>query len=222
MNATGLPPRIVVVDNYDSFVYTLVGYLRQLGARTEVVRNDVWQPSELPGRLDGVNGVLLSPGPGTPGDAGICAPLIEHCAGAGLPMLGVCLGHQVLAEVYGGTVAHAEQLMHGKTSSVTHSGTGVFAGLPAELEATRYHSLSVVPGTVNADELEVTASTPDGVIMGLAHRRAPLFGVQFHPESVLTNGGYRLLANWLALAGGADPAQASAGLEPLTSTSLTR
>lgn len=173
-------PRILVVDNYDSFVYTLVGYLRQLGARAEVVRNDVWSAHAIPGRLDGVDGVLLSPGPGTPADAGICAPVIEYCARAGLPMLGVCLGHQVLAEVYGGTVAHAEQLMHGKTSMITHGGTGVFAGLPSELEATRYHSLSVVPGTVDSDQLEVTAQTSDGVIMGLEHRHAPLFGVQFH------------------------------------------
>lgn len=211
-------PQILVVDNYDSFVYTLVGYLRQLGASASVVRNDVWAAGELPGKLAGVDGVLLSPGPGTPADAGLCAPMVEYCAGAGLPMLGVCLGHQVLAEVYGGTVAHAEQLMHGKTSTITHDGTGVFDGLPDPLEATRYHSLSVVPGTVDPDQLAVTAHTADGVIMGLAHRTAPLFGVQFHPESVLTHGGYRLLANWLTLAGGADAAEASAGLAPKVST----
>lgn len=218
----GLPathrPRILVVDNYDSFVYTLVGYVRQLGADASVVRNDVWDADEIPDKLDGkFDGVLLSPGPGTPSDSGLCAPIVKHCAAVSLPMLGVCLGHQVLAEVYGGTVAHAEQLMHGKTSTITNDGTGVFEGLPDTIEATRYHSLSVVPGTVDPEQLDVTARTADGVIMGLSHRRAPLNGVQFHPESVLTHGGYRLLANWLALAGGADPAAASEGLAPLVS-----
>lgn len=206
--------RILVVDNYDSFVYTIVGYLAQLGAETVVVRNDAVPPLD---ERDGFDGVLISPGPGTPAEAGESMQVIRDCAASGTPMLGVCLGHQALGEVFGGTVTHAPELMHGKTSQVEHSGEGVLAGLPTPFTATRYHSLAVVNGTVG-DELEVTASVPSAhgpIIMGLQHRTLPLHGVQFHPESVLTEGGHRLLANWLQVCGDSDAVERSAGLHPL-------
>ncbi|TKR27465.1 aminodeoxychorismate/anthranilate synthase component II [Cellulomonas hominis] len=202
--------RILVVDNYDSFVYTIVGYLDQLGAETVVVRNDAVPPVSERADFDGV---LISPGPGTPSEAGSSMQVIRDCAEAGTPMLGVCLGHQALGEVFGGTVTHAPELMHGKTSLVSHDGTGVFEGLPTPFTATRYHSLAVVEGTV-PDELEVTARA-NGIIMGLQHRTLPLHGVQFHPESVLTEGGHRLLANWLTLTGEPDAVARSADLHPL-------
>jgi para-aminobenzoate synthetase component II len=201
--------RILVVDNYDSFVYTIVGYLQQLGAETEVVRNDAVTES-----LDGYDGVLVSPGPGTPKEAGASMEIIEGCAERALPMLGVCLGHQALGEVFGGVVTHAPELMHGKTSEVTHHGTGVFAGLASPFTATRYHSLAVVRDTV-PEELEVTAETSNGIVMGLQHRSLPLHGVQFHPEAVLTQGGHRLLANWLAVTGDDGAVARSEGLAPL-------
>ncbi|MCJ8505881.1 aminodeoxychorismate/anthranilate synthase component II [Kocuria flava] len=206
--------RILVVDNYDSFVYTLVGYLQQLGAQTTVIRNDDLGEDaarELAGEHDGV---LLSPGPGAPADAGVCTALIRHAEATGTPLLGVCLGHQALAEAYGGTVTHAEELMHGKTSRVEHDGTSVFGGVPSPFTATRYHSLAVVAQSV-PEVLRVTARTPNGVIMGLQHRSAPLHGVQFHPESVLTEGGYRMLGNWLELAGLKGAARAASSLSPL-------
>lgn len=202
--------RILVIDNYDSFVYTIVGYLDQLGAETVVVRNDAVPPAEERGEFDGV---LVSPGPGTPSEAGASMQVIRDCAASGTPMLGVCLGHQALGEVFGGTVTHAPELMHGKTSLVEHAGEGVFAGLPVPFTATRYHSLAVVDGTTSAD-LRVTARA-NGIIMGLQHRELPLHGVQFHPESVLTEGGHRLLANWLAVAGAEDAVARSADLRPL-------
>ncbi len=202
--------RILVVDNYDSFVWTIVGYLSQLGADCDVHRNDAIGLEAG----EGVNGVLLSPGPGTPSEAGICPQMVTHCAEQSLPMLGVCLGHQALGEVFGGTVTHAPELMHGKTSPVHHDGLGVFAGLPSPFIATRYHSLAVLADTVPA-ELAVTAWTEDGVVMGLQHRELPLHGVQFHPESVLTEGGYRLLANWLETCGATDAVSRSRGLAPL-------
>lgn len=202
--------RILVIDNYDSFVYTIVGYLNQLGAETVVVRNDAVPPVA---ERAGFDGVLVSPGPGTPADAGQSMQVIRDCADAGLPMLGVCLGHQALGEVFGGTVTHAPELMHGKTSQVEHKGEGVLAGLPDPFTATRYHSLAVVNDTVS-DELEVTA-TAHGIIMGLQHVSLPLHGVQFHPESVLTEGGHRLLANWLELCGDDQAVARSEGLHPL-------
>lgn len=208
------PTRILVVDNYDSFVYTIVGYLQQLGAETVVVRNDAVPPAE---KRRGFDGVLVSPGPGTPAEAGSSIDVIRECAGDGTPMLGVCLGHQALGEVFGGTVTHAPELMHGKTSEVEHDGRGVLAGLPVPFTATRYHSLAVVDGTVS-DELEVTATVAgEGrtIIMGLQHRTLPLYGVQFHPESVLTEGGHRLLANWLEVCGSRDAVERSEGLHPL-------
>ncbi len=206
--------RILVIDNYDSFVYTIVGYLNQLGAETVVVRNDAVPPVA---ERTGFDGVLVSPGPGTPADAGQSMQVIRDCADAGLPMLGVCLGHQALGEVFGGTVTHAPELMHGKTSQVEHKGEGVLAGLPDPFTATRYHSLAVVNDTVS-DELEVTAVVAGGarsIIMGLQHVTLPLHGVQFHPESVLTEGGHRLLANWLEICGDDQAVARSEGLHPL-------
>ncbi len=207
---TGDGPRILVVDNYDSFVYTIVGYLLQLGARCEVRRNDAVTPAEA-GDYDGV---LLSPGPGTPAEAGVCPAMVRQCAEIAAPLLGVCLGHQALGEVFGATVTHAPQLMHGKTSQVSHDGTGVLAGLPSPFTATRYHSLVVVADTV-PPELIVNGVTDGGLVMALRHRELPLHGVQFHPESVLTQGGHRLLANWLADCGSTDAVARSQGLAPL-------
>jgi para-aminobenzoate synthetase component II len=209
-------PRILVIDNYDSFVYTLVGYLQQLGAETTVVRNDDVTLAEAVELASARDGVLVSPGPGNPGEAGVCIELIRWCGDNSKPMLGVCLGHQALAEAYGGTVTHAPELMHGKTSQVEHEGRNVFAGLPSPFTATRYHSLAAVNETIPAD-LEVTARTHSGVIMGLAHRTAPLSGVQFHPESVLTEGGYLLLGNWLESLGMEGAAERAARLSPLIS-----
>jgi para-aminobenzoate synthetase component II len=214
--------RVLVIDNYDSFVYNLVQYLGQLGAECEVRRNDEISVAEV-GRL-GAAGVLLSPGPGSPDRAGICLDLVREYA-ARLPIFGVCLGHQAIGEAYGATVTRAPELLHGKTSQVTHDGAGVLAGLPDPFTATRYHSLAVIESTL-PDEIEVTARTlpssalimdysgessgvsrqeahdqPEvagGVVMAMRHRSLPIEGVQFHPESVLTQGGHLLLANWLA------------------------
>ena len=202
--------RILVVDNYDSCVYTIVGYLQQLGATTDVVRNDAVPTAAERAQYDGV---LVSPGPGTPAEAGESMQVIRDCAASGTPMLGVCLGHQALGEVFGGTVTHAPELMHGKTSPVEHAGEGVLAGLPTPFTATRYHSLAVVDRTFG-DELVVTART-NGIVMGLQHRELPLHGVQFHPESVLTEGGHRMLANWLAELGDPGAIERSAGLAPV-------
>lgn len=206
--------RILVIDNYDSFVYTLVGYLQQFGAETTVVRNDDVTLAEAVELAAARDGVLVSPGPGTPAEAGVCIELIKWCGENSKPMFGVCLGHQALAEAYGGVVTHAEQLMHGKTSEVLHHGTSVFAGLPSPVTATRYHSLAAVRSTI-PDSLEITAETADGVIMGLAHKSAPLCGVQFHPESVLTQGGYQMVGNWLESVGLAGAAAHAATLSPL-------
>ena len=202
--------RILVVDNYDSFVWTIAGYLAQLGAHCDVLRNDAVTPAEA----EDYDGVLLSPGPGVPAEAGVSPDMVRYCAATRTPLLGVCLGHQALGEVFGGTVAHAPELMHGKTSLVHHDGRGVLAGLPSPFTATRYHSLAVLADTVPA-ELEVTGRTASGVLMGLQHRELPLYGVQFHPESVLTEGGHRLLANWLEVCGDGEAVARSAGLAPL-------
>jgi para-aminobenzoate synthetase component 2 len=191
--------RILVVDNYDSFVYNLVQYLGQLGADCVVRRNDEVAPSDLPSL--GVDGVLLSPGPGTPEAAGVSIAMVHACAASGMPLLGVCLGHQAIAVAYGGVVDRAPELLHGKTSVVEHSGVGLLADLPVPFTATRYHSLAVEESTLPADEIEVTARTASGVVMALRHRRLPLEGVQFHPESVLTQGGHLLLARWLSVCG---------------------
>ena len=206
--------KILVVDNYDSFVYTLNGYVQQLGAETDVVRNDAFPESEIAERIAGYDGVLLSPGPGTPADAGVSIPTVRAAIAADKPLLGVCLGHQAIAEALGATVTHAEELMHGKTSQVDHDDSVLFAGVPHPFTATRYHSLAIVDGTV-PDELTVTARTGGGVIMGVQHRESPVYGVQFHPESVLTEGGHRLLANWLAVCGDAGAPERSHGMAPL-------
>ena len=204
--------RILVVDNYDSFVFNLVQYLYQLGATCEVVRNDEIDPVSVTGA--DYDGVLLSPGPGTPEEAGVCIAMVHHCAGIGLPVFGVCLGLQSIAVAYGAVVGRAPELLHGKTSAVTHEDGGVFAGLHSPLTATRYHSLAVEQDTV-PPELAVTARTDSGIIMGLRHRDLPVEGVQFHPESVLTEGGHRMLANWLAECGDPEAVARSAGLAPV-------
>jgi para-aminobenzoate synthetase component II len=189
--------RVLVIDNYDSFVFNLVQYLGQLGVDCDVRRNDELTVEEV-GALRPA-GVLLSPGPGTPERAGICMDVITKYAGD-LPIFGVCLGHQAFGAAYGATVTRAPELLHGKTSLVTHEGTGVLAGLPSPFTATRYHSLAVVESTL-PDEIEVTGRTDSGVVMAMRHRTLPIEGVQFHPESVLTQGGHLMLANWLATCG---------------------
>jgi para-aminobenzoate synthetase component 2 len=202
--------RILVVDNYDSFVFTIVGYLEQLGAECTVVRNDAVTPAEGAG----FDGVLISPGPGTPHDAGVAMAMIAACADREQPMLGVCLGHQALGEVMGATVGRAPELVHGKTSLVEHDGTGVLEGLPQPFTATRYHSLAIDPATLPA-ELVANGHTSSGLVMAVRHASLPLHGVQFHPESVLTEGGHRILANWLAECGDIEAISRSAGLSPL-------
>ena len=201
--------RILVVDNYDSFVYNLVQYLGQLGADCEVWRNDDERlagpsgdyPAELLADVArGVDGVLLSPGPGTPERAGATIPLVRVCGETGVPALGVCLGHQAMGVAFGATVDRAAELMHGKTSLVTHDGSGVLEGLPDPFVATRYHSLTVLADTI-PDELVPTAHTDTGLVMAMRHRELPLHGVQFHPESVMSQGGHRMLANWLGMCG---------------------
>jgi para-aminobenzoate synthetase component 2 len=189
--------RVLVVDNYDSFVYNLVQYLAQLGADCVVRRNDQVDAQDL----DAAGGVLLSPGPGTPERAGASMEVIRACRDSGRPLLGVCLGHQAIGAVWGAVVERAPELLHGKTSQVIHDGTGVLAGLPSPFIATRYHSLTVRESTIPAEQLQVTARTAGGVVMAMRHRELPIEGVQFHPESVLTQHGHRVLANWLATCG---------------------
>ena len=200
--------RILVVDNYDSFVYNLVQYLAQLGADVQVRRNDAVEVAELDDlELDGV---LISPGPGTPQDAGVSLAMVTACAERRLPLFGVCLGHQAIGSVFGADVVRAPELLHGKTSRVSHDGTGVLAGLPSPFTATRYHSLTVDEGSLAA-EILVTARTESGVVMALRHADLPINGVQFHPESVLTQGGHQMVANWLVECGGVvDQAQVTA------------
>ncbi len=187
--------RILLIDNYDSFTYNLAQYLGELGAEVEVVRNDALAVEGVLARRP--DGVVISPGPGEPGDAGISVEAVKRCAGAGIPVLGVCLGHQAIGLAFGGRVVRARTLMHGKTSPIEHQGAGVLHDLPSPFEATRYHSL-VIEAESCPSELEVTARTPDGEIMAVRHRRLPVEGVQFHPESILTAEGKHLLANFLA------------------------
>jgi para-aminobenzoate synthetase component 2 len=206
--------RILVIDNYDSFVYNLVQYLAQLGAEVVVRRNDEVTVDQL----DGFDGVLISPGPGIPEKAGVSMAVVTAAADAQLPVLGVCLGHQAIGVAFGAVVERAPELLHGKTSDVLHHGDGVLAGLPTPFTATRYHSLTVREDTLPA-ELAVTARTASGVVMAVRHRDLPIEGVQFHPESVLTQGGHRILANWLIRCGGqvdwARVAELGAGLDAL-------
>ncbi|MDV7246079.1 MULTISPECIES: aminodeoxychorismate/anthranilate synthase component II [Rhodococcus] len=197
--------RILVVDNYDSFVFNLVQYLGQLGTRAVVWRNDdpnLTGPKAIAAAAADFDGILLSPGPGTPQRAGATMDLVKACADSRTPLLGVCLGHQAIGAAFGATVDRAPELLHGKTSVVHHSGSGVLAGLPDPFTATRYHSLTVLEDTI-PDELEVTAHTDSGIVMAMRHRDLPIHGVQFHPESVLTQGGHRMLANWLTVCGDA-------------------
>ena len=205
--------QVLVVDNYDSFVFNLVQYLGQLGVTAQVWRNDDPRLSDPDAVAAQFDGILLSPGPGTPEAAGVCIDLVRGRAG-GVPIFGVCLGLQSIAVAYGGVVGRAPELLHGKTSEVFHDGRGVFAGLPSPFTATRYHSLALDPETV-PEQLEVSAWTESGVIMAVRHRELPVESVQFHPESVLTEGGYQMLANWLAACGDADAPLRAAGLAPL-------
>jgi para-aminobenzoate synthetase component 2 len=204
-----MPTRVLVVDNYDSFVYNLVQYLGQLGAEVIVRRNDAVGPDDLDEL--GVDGVLISPGPGVPQDAGSSMAFVTACAERVLPLFGVCLGHQAIGAVFGAPIVRAPELVHGKTSEVVHDGTGVLAGLPSPITATRYHSL-----TVQADalppEILVTGRTASGVVMALRHATLPIDGVQFHPESVLTQGGHVMVANWLRGCGASIPAGLAEGL----------
>ena len=202
-----------MVDNYDSFVYNLVQYLQQLAADVTVLRND----EVTVAGISGYDGVLLSPGPGAPEQAGVCMAMVEAAAAERVPLLGVCLGHQAIAAQFGGVVSRAPELLHGKTSMVTHDGRGVFTGVPSPFRATRYHSLALDPQTLPAD-LVVTARSESGVIMGLRHRSRAIEGVQFHPESVLTQHGHLMLANWLKTCGDNDAVAASRGLDPVTAT----
>ncbi|SIT85550.1 aminodeoxychorismate/anthranilate synthase component II [Microbacterium sp. RU33B] len=204
---------ILVVDNHDSFVHTLVGYLQELGAETQLIEADAIDSDAAASVIASFAGVLVSPGPGSPADAGASIAVVRAAAESGIPLLGVCLGHQAIAEAFGARVDHAPELMHGMTSEVHHDGSSLYTGLPEAFVATRYHSLAVVPESVPED-LVVTSRTAGGVIMGLSHRRLPVQGVQFHPESVLTEGGYRLLGNWLEGVGVTDAAARGAELAP--------
>ena len=203
--------RVLLVDNHDSFVHTLAGYLGELGVAVSMVEAD--EVVDAAAAVAATDGVVISPGPGTPAQAGASIEVVHAAADAGIPLLGVCLGHQVIGEAFGARVDHAPELMHGMTSLVHHDGGALYAGLPDPFTATRYHSLAIVPDSV-PDELVVTARTESGVIMGVAHRTAPVQGVQFHPESVLTEGGYRLLGNWLAGLGMPEAAALGATLHP--------
>ncbi len=201
-------PHLLVIDNYDSFVYNLVQYVGELGATVDVVRNDKIGVAEIAAKR--YDGVLISPGPGHPRSAGNCIDIIHYCAEVNLAMLGICLGHQALGEAFGADVVPAPELLHGRSSAVHHEGTGVFEGLPVPMTAGRYHSLVVESATLPAC-FEVTATSGD-LIMGMRHVTAPLEGVQFHPESVLTECGYRLLANWLTVCGSTVALQRSTSL----------
>ncbi|MFV0405308.1 MAG: aminodeoxychorismate/anthranilate synthase component II [Propioniciclava sp.] len=204
--------RILVVDNYDSFVYNIVSYLAEIGAEVDVWRNDDPRFGTADW-ADAYDGVLLSPGPGTPEEAGACVEIVNQVTGH-RPIFGVCLGLQSIGVAYGGVVGRAPELLHGKTSLVHHDGAGIFEGLPSPLTVTRYHSLAIDPDTL-PEVLEVTARTDSGVIMAVRHRYLPVESVQFHPESVLTEGGYQMLANWLVRCGDPEAPQRARGLAPL-------
>lgn len=201
--------RILVIDNYDSFVFNIVQYLAQLGAKVDVKRNDEVSVAQA----RDYDGILLSPGPGTPSDAGICNDIVRELGGK-IPIFGVCLGHQVIAEVFGATVSQAPELLHGKTSQVFHHNQGVLADLPSPFIATRYHSLAVERESV-PKILEITSETDSGVVMSLRHRDLDIEGVQFHPESVLTQGGHKMLAEWLVRCGDLNARELAQGLQPV-------
>ena len=207
--------RVLVVDNHDSFVHTLVGYLHELGADTTIVEADATDAAELERMLAGYDALLLSPGPGAPVDAGASLDAVRVAARLRTPTLGVCLGHQAIGAALGTPVTAASELMHGMVSRVTHDGSALFDGIPSPFAAGRYHSLALAAEDL-PPEVVVTARTEDGTVMALAHRELPLLGVQFHPESVLTEGGYRLLANWLRLVGDEDAVARAQSLHPLS------
>ncbi len=202
--------KILVVDNYDSFVFNLVQYLQQLGAECTVVRNDAVTAEEAAN----YDGVLISPGPGIPEKAGVSIAMIKFCAEKQIPLFGVCLGHQAIGVAFGATVSRAPELLHGKTSLVHHQQQGVLSDLPSPFTATRYHSLCVERDTVGAD-LEITGTTESGIVMSMRHRTLPIEGVQFHPESVLTEHGHQMLANWLTICGDKDAKNKAVGLSPV-------
>jgi len=204
------PMKILVIDNYDSFVFNIVQYLQQLGAECTVVRNDAITVDAA----DRYDGVLISPGPGTPEAAGISIEMIKHCADKKIPLFGVCLGHQAIGVAYGAKVSRAPELLHGKTSSIIHNNHGVFADIPSPFTATRYHSLAIENDSV-PDELEVTSRTDSGIVMSVKHKSLPIEGVQFHPESVLTEHGHQLLANWLVECGDRGARERAVGLSPV-------
>jgi para-aminobenzoate synthetase component 2 len=199
--------KILVIDNYDSFVFNLVQYLQQLGAECTVVRNDAIKVGEA----DKYDGVLISPGPGTPESAGVSVELVKYCAEKKIPLLGVCLGHQAIAVAYGATVSRAPELLHGKTSVVTHQGRSVLENIPSPFTATRYHSLCVEKDSV-PNTLHITGSTDSGLVMSMEHTTLPIQGVQFHPESVLTEHGHQMLANWLVMCGDKGAREKAVGL----------
>ncbi|WP_314424075.1 glutamine amidotransferase-related protein [uncultured Microbacterium sp.] len=206
--------RVLVVDNHDSFVHTLVGYLRELGADVTLVESDAVDAARMDELLARVDGVMISPGPGTPRRAGVTVDAVRLAARRRVPLLGVCLGHQAIGEAFGAPVGEAPELMHGMVSTVVHDGSALFDGIPSPFDVGRYHSLALDESDL-PPELRVTARTDSGTVMALAHTELPIVGVQFHPESVLTEGGYRLLANWLAQCGDADAVARSSELHPL-------
>jgi len=205
--------KILVVDNYDSFVFNLVQYLGQLGAETTVVRND---EISVEAALD-YDGVLISPGPGTPESAGISIAMIKFCAEKKIPLFGVCLGHQAIGVAFGATVSRAPELMHGKTSEIIHNREGIYENLPSPFTATRYHSLAIERATV-PNELQITGETEGGIVMSVRHKSLPIQGVQFHPESVLTEHGHAMLANWLTECGDKNARSKAVGLSPVIGT----
>lgn len=207
--------RVLVVDNHDSFVHTLVGYLEELGADVTMIESDAVDDAALSLLLPQFDALLLSPGPGAPDDAGVSLDAVHLAAALRMPLLGVCLGHQTIGAAFGAPVTEAPELMHGMVSSIVHSGQGLFEGLPSPLDVGRYHSLALAEDDLPA-ELVVTARTSSGTVMAIAHRDLPILGVQFHPESVLTEGGYRLLANWLAMRGDASAVSRADALHPLS------
>ena len=207
--------RVLVVDNHDSFVHTLVGYLEELGADVTMIESDAVDAAALAALLPTFDGLMLSPGPGSPADAGVSLEAVRLAAEQRMPLLGVCLGHQAVGVAFGAPVTEAPELMHGMVSTVAHAGIGLFEGLPSPLDVGRYHSLGLAENDLPPD-LVVTARTESGTVMGITHRDLPIDGVQFHPESVLTQGGYRLLANWLASVGDAEAVERSERLHPIT------
>ncbi|MFJ6533311.1 anthranilate synthase component II [Microbacterium sp. NPDC091662] len=208
--------RVLVVDNHDSFVHTLVGYLSELGADTVMIESDATDAAQLERTLPEYDALMLSPGPGAPVDAGASLDAVRIAIRLRIPTLGVCLGHQTIGEAFGTPVTAAPELMHGMVSAVTHDGSALFAGIPSPFDAGRYHSLALCASDL-PDAVIVTAWTENGTVMALAHRDLPLWGVQFHPESVLTEGGYRLMANWLELCGDQNAVARAEHLHPLSS-----